>query len=248
MINLKSLRLAAMLLLVGEILFVLVGIFHPGREPANSHTPVFAEYAQSGIWTAVHLGQFLTMAVILAGLLALFVALDVQAGTPGWLARFAAVSVGVTLVLTGVLQAVDGVALKQAVDAWASAPAAEQAARFASAETVRWLEWGVRSYQRLMLGVSLVLFAITIVWTARIPRLIGSVMGLSGIAYMLQGWVVGAEGFSANGTIPGLLAFVFDFVWILWLVVVAWRMKDSVPATSDETLAPTPTAVTARLV
>jgi len=34
---------------------------------------------------------------------------------------------------------VDGVALKQAVNAWASAPDAEKAARFASAEAIRWL-------------------------------------------------------------------------------------------------------------
>jgi len=42
---------------------------------------------------------------------------------------------------------VDGVALKQAVDAWASAPDVEKVARFASAEAIPWLEWGVRNYQ-----------------------------------------------------------------------------------------------------
>src|SRR4051812_14561100 len=60
--------------------------------------------------------------------------------------RFVAVSVVVALALYGVLQAVDGVALKHAVDAWANAPEAQKAARFASAETVRWLEWGMNSY------------------------------------------------------------------------------------------------------
>jgi hypothetical protein len=50
----------------------------------------------------------------------------------------------VTLALYGVLQAVDGVALKQVVDAWASAPEAEKVERFATAEAIRWLEWGVR--------------------------------------------------------------------------------------------------------
>ena len=44
------------------------------------------------------------------------------------------------LALYGVLQAVDGVALKEAVDAGVSAPDAEKAARFGNAETVRWLE------------------------------------------------------------------------------------------------------------
>ena len=51
-----------------------------------------------------------------------------------------------TLALYGVVMAVDGVALKQAVNAWASAPVAEKAARFASAEAIRWIEWGARSY------------------------------------------------------------------------------------------------------
>jgi hypothetical protein len=35
---------------------------------------------------------------------------------------------------------VDGVALKQAVNAWVDAPEAEKAARFAAAEAMRWLE------------------------------------------------------------------------------------------------------------
>ncbi|HEV7663112.1 MAG TPA: hypothetical protein VGQ62_06220 [Chloroflexota bacterium] len=222
--------MAATLLFAGEILFILVGIFHPAREAANSHAAVFAEYAQSEIWTAVHLGQFLTTGVILAGFLILFCALNVESGAPRWLVRFGAVSVGVTFTLTGVLQAVDGVALKQAVDAWAGAPAAEQTVRFASAEAVRWLEWGVRSYQRIMLGLSMVLFATTIVWTARIPRLIGLVMGVSGVTYLIQGVIVGGEGFSATLTLPGLIAFVTDLVWMLWLVAFAWHMKSAAPA------------------
>src|SRR5437867_3699834 len=145
---------------------------------------VFAEYASSGNWTAIHLGQFAGMAVIIAGLLALFFALDIHSGAPGWVGRFGAVSTVVTLALYGVLQAVDGVALKQAVDAWASAPDAEKTARFASAEAIRWLEWGTRSYHSFMFGLALVLFATMIVGTARIPRLIGYLMGLSGLTYL----------------------------------------------------------------
>ena len=80
----------------------------------------------------------------------------------------------------------DGVALKQAVDAWASAPDAEKTARFASAEAIRWLEWGVRSYQSFMLGLTFVLFATVIVWTAGTARAIGYLMGLSGLAYIVQ--------------------------------------------------------------
>src|SRR5437773_1451410 len=169
----KLLRLAAMLLFIGVLLSAVAGIFHPAREKANNHMAVFAEYANSGNWTAVHLGQFAGMAVIIAGLLVLFFALNIHHGTAGWAARFAAVSAVVALALYGVLQAVDGVALKQAVDAWASAPAAEKVARFASAEAIRWLEWAARSYQSFMFGLALVLFATMIVGTTRIPKLIG---------------------------------------------------------------------------
>ena len=124
----------------------------------------------------------------------------------------------------------DGVALKQAVDAWASAPDAEKTARFASAEAIRWLEWGVRSYQSFMLGLSLVLFGTAIVWTARTPRPIGYLMGLSGCAYIVQGFVLGSEGFSGTNTAPQLLAYLLVFAWSIWLLVIAWRMQKPVEA------------------
>jgi hypothetical protein len=222
------LRLSATLLFVGLLLYVLAGLFHPGREPANNHAAVFAEYASSGTWTAVHLGQFAGMAVVIAGLLALFFALNARSGAAGWAGRFGAVAAIVTLGLYGVLQAVDGVALKQVVDAWVSAPEAEKAARFASAEAIRWLEWGVRSYQSFMLGLSFALFGAVIVLTARTPPPIGYLMALSGLAYLVQGWVIGSEGFSAGNTALILLGYVFWLSWSIWLLIIAWRMREPV--------------------
>ena len=222
------LRLSATLLFVGELLSLFVGLLHPAHENPNNHRAAFAEYAASANWTPVHLGQFVGMAVIVAGLLVLFFALNVHAGAVGWVSRFAAVSAVVALVLYSVLQAVDGVALKQAVDAWVNAPAAEKAARFASAETIRWLEWAIRSYQSFLLGLTLVLFAFVIVGTTRLPRLLGYLMGLSGLTYLVQGWILGSEGFSATNTIPQLLAYLFVFAWSIWLLILAWRMKKSV--------------------
>jgi hypothetical protein len=111
---------SAVLLLVGFILYVVMGLLHPGG-PANNHRVVFAEYARSDSWKAVQLGQFFGLAVIIAGLLVLYFALDVRVGGAAWVARLGAVSAGVAIGLYGVLQAVDGVALKQSVDAWAGA-------------------------------------------------------------------------------------------------------------------------------
>jgi hypothetical protein len=217
-------RLSASLLLVGQLLYILVTQFHAGGD-ANNHPAIFAAYASNGIWTAVHVGQFASMAILLAGLLALVFALDVQAGTARWAGRFGAASAVATLALYGVLQAVDGVALKQAVNAWATAPDAEKAARFASAEAIRWLEWGVRSYQDFTLGFALLLFAAAVVRTAWIPRPIAYLMGLSGLTYLVQGWVVGSEGFTPMHSAAIVLAWVVSLVWMIWLVVVAWHSE-----------------------
>jgi hypothetical protein len=224
----SSFRLASVLAFGGQLLYIVAGVFHPDRVPANSHPAVFEEYANSAYWGAVHMGQFAGIAVVLAGLVVLAFALANKLDAPGWLGRFSVISAVVTIALAAVLQAVDGVALKAASDAWLAAPAAEQPARLAATEAVRWLEWAVRSYQRTMVGVTLLLLASQIVVSVRLPRPLGYVMALSGIAYVAQGMVVGAEGFSSNNTIPGLAALVLDLAWMIWLVVVAWQKPNVV--------------------
>jgi hypothetical protein len=63
------------------LLFIAAGSFHPDREPTNNHPAVFAEYANSACWGAVHMGQFAGISVMLAGSLTIAFALDIQAGT-----------------------------------------------------------------------------------------------------------------------------------------------------------------------
>jgi hypothetical protein len=221
-----SLRLSATLLLVGQLLYIVVTQFHADGD-ANNHPAVFAEYAGSGSWTVVHIGQFAGMSILLAGLVALCFALDVRAGTVRWAGRFGAASAVVALALYGVLQAVDGVANKQADVAWLSAADPEKAARFASAEAIRWIEWGLRSYQNFALGLAVLLFAAAVGRTAWVPRPIAYLMGLSGLTYLVQGWVVGTEGFSQTESIAIVLAWVLDLAWMIWLLVVARRLQDS---------------------
>ena len=215
MVDRKLLRLSATLLFIGEVLSAVLQFPHPGGGPTYKAT--FANYAASGNWAAIHLGQFVGEAVFLAGLLVLFFALNLSEGTPRWLGFFAAVSAGVALALAGVLYAVDGVALKQA-------------ARFASAQAIRWLEWGTNSYWNFMQGLALVLYALVIVWTARVPRPIGYLMGLSGLAFIVLGWLVGTEGFTSANTVPTYVGHGLNDVWMIWLLIVAWRRKESVQA------------------
>jgi hypothetical protein len=221
--------MSATLLIAGQLLYIVITQMHAGGA-ANNHPAIFAAYARSGIWTAVHVGQFAATAILLAGLFALAYALDVQAGTPRWAARFGAASGVVALALYGVVMAVDGVALKQAANAWASAPDAEKAARFASAEAIRWIEWGARSYQNFALALALLLLAVAVGRTAGLPRPVAYLMGLSGLAYLAQGWVAGTDGFTRAHDVLIVLAWVLNLAWMIWLAVVARQSQDREPA------------------
>ena len=134
------------------------------------------------------------------------------------------------LALYGVVMAVDGVALKQAVNAWASAPDAEKAARFASAEAIRWIEWGARSYQNFALGLALLLLAAAVGRTAYFPRPIVYLMGLSGLTYLAQGWVAGTDGFTRTHDVLIVLTWVLNLAWMIWLAVAARRAQNLEPA------------------
>jgi hypothetical protein len=232
-----SVRLAAVLLLGGVLVTAIAGLLHPEGADANDHPSIFAIYAASQSWTAVHLGQFIGMVIITFGLVALFFALEVPSGVGLWLNRFALLSAGAAMALYSVLQAVDGVGLKQAVNSWASAGNGDKPVRFAAAETVRWLEWAVRSYHSFVFGLALILFGAVIAVTGRVSRPIGYLMALSGICYVAQGWIIGSSGFSSANQIPTLLGIGLILIWTIWLLIAALRKKTAPLAetTSDAT-------------
>jgi hypothetical protein len=60
---------------------------------------------------------------------------------------------------------VDGIALRDAIDAWLNAPFPAQSAYFAVVEELRVLEWGVRSFSDYLTGLSLALFATVVTLT-----------------------------------------------------------------------------------
>jgi hypothetical protein len=71
------------------------------------------------------------------------------------------------------------------------------------------------------------LFAAAVARTAGIPRPIAYLMGLSGLACLVQGWVVGADGFSGTHSTLIVVTWVLSLAWMIWLVVIAWRTRES---------------------
>jgi hypothetical protein len=195
-------------------------LWHPsGAE--DDHEAIFTEYAESDAWVATHLAEFVLVLVAFAGLLVLCLA--VRRETP-YLALLAAGALVATGATWAVLQAVDGVTLKQAVDAWAAASETEETARFADAETVRWIEWGLQSYFRVLLGVTFLLLAGAAVLSRLVPSWLGGLLGLGGLLSIAIGISVGYAGLESGFQDAVGIAFqLVVLVYIVGLLVVRRR-------------------------
>jgi hypothetical protein len=60
-----------------------------------------------------------------------------------------------------------------------------------------------------------------------VARPIAYLMGLSGLAYLVQGAVVGSSGFTGTNDNLIVVAWVFSIAWMTWLVVTARRSQDA---------------------
>ena len=194
----RLLRLAGALLLGGFAALALVTMLAHPSHGENDHPEIFGKYDLSDAWVGVHFGQFAAVLAALAGFVVLHRFLEVRGQDP-LLRRLALAATIATAALWGVLQAVDGTALKEAVEAWAAAPDAEKAARFADAETVRWTEWGLQSYFRVLMGATLILFGALAMRSGVIVRWAGAAGIAAGTLYVAIGIAVGHSGFEKPG-------------------------------------------------
>ena len=119
------------------------------------------------------------------------------------------------------LQAVDGVALKWAVDAWASAPADQETAAFAAAQALRWTEYALQSFSNILLGLTLILYGLAIALGTVYPRWLGWVAGGSGVAWIVHGLMVPYIGLFDS--ISRGVAQVLMFLWAFVMAFAMWR-------------------------
>ncbi|WP_170308899.1 DUF4386 family protein [Pseudonocardia hierapolitana] len=189
------LALSGVLLLVGFVVNAIQRmLLHPtGAE--DDHEAIFAEYAVSDVWVATHFAEFVLVLVALAGLLVLCRALRRE--TP-YLALLAAGAITASGAAWTALQAVDGITLKQAVDAWAAASGAEKATRYADAETVRWIEWGLQGYFRVLLGIAFLLLGAAAVVSRLVPSWLGMLLVVGGLLSLAIGFSIGYQGLESG--------------------------------------------------
>lgn len=192
-----ELMLAGGLMVGGLLVNVVSTLVHPAGHEDN-HQVIFTKYADSGSWEAVHLGQFVGVLLALGGLLVLYRAMRPADQRPPLVAHLAAATTVATAAIWAVLQGLDGVGLKQAVDAWVSTSGAERAVRFADAETVRWLEWGFQSYFRVLLGLSFLLLGAAILAGRRVASWLGWMSVLVGLTSVVIGVDVAYNGLESG--------------------------------------------------
>jgi len=215
-------RLGAVVLPLGILVLVVAEIFHPAREDPMDFPAVFMEYSQSDIWTADHLAEYFGFLLLLGGLVALYYSVSAKPGVGAGLAPFGLAAAITTAASFTVLQAVDGIALKRAVDAWASAPPAQESAAFAAAEAIRWTEIAMNSLSFFLAGLTLFLYGLAIAIGTVYPRWVGLMAMVSGAAFMYDGAVVVAyEGFVPS--IVKLVGLLLLAVWAFTMAVLMWR-------------------------
>lgn len=176
-----ALRAGSTPLLGGLVAEYVVTSFHAAHENPNDHHAVFAEYAASDNWIAVHLGQFAAGLVVIAGIITLLRALRPTTG-PALFTRVAEGAAILTASMIAVLKGIDGFTLKHAVDSLAASPPAMHDAAFHDAEIVRWMEWAAAGYFRITLGLIVALLSVAVLRSRALPRWSAPLVLLAGLA------------------------------------------------------------------
>jgi drug/metabolite transporter superfamily protein YnfA len=219
------LRLGALAGLLGVILEIVAQSFHAGHDDPNNSALVFHEYAESTIWTAVHLAQFLGAFMVALALLAICRTVIARSASGRAPALVGGLAVVTSIAVFAVQMAVDGVVLKQTITAWLGASTSDaQATAFAVAEGVRWLEKALSGMFHVLNGTALLSLGVSMLVGRTAPRVLGVLGVLAGAAFVAGGYVTEHTGFSADaGSILGpaaLLGAAFLVGGAAWM----WRL------------------------
>jgi hypothetical protein len=91
------------------------------------------------------------------------------------------------------------------------------------AEGIRWNEWGLQSYYRMLSGAASLIFGIAIVKSTVLRKWIGAVGIAAGVVTIASGVVMAYVGFSsARDLVADISTFIF-YPWLAILGIFMWR-------------------------
>jgi hypothetical protein len=215
-------RFVTALGLAGATLLTGGTLLHPAHADAGTPAAAFAEYADAsrGLWVTAHLLQLGGVAGLVLVIVLLARAVD---GTRGsvW-PRVTAVFGTAGLATAAVLQAVDGVALKAAVDLWSGAEE-DRPALFAGALAVRQVEIGLDALFALLLAAAFLAFGFGLLTAPAGSRGLGALAVLAAGAAAVNGVTLALSGFSAATMLATTVSGALALVWMLLVAVSSWR-------------------------
>jgi hypothetical protein len=217
------LRIGATAGVLGVILQIATDQLHPAHAHPNDSAAAFAEYARSGIWVSVHIGQFLGTLLIVLALIALARTAARQPGTAGALASVGAVVAVIVAAVFTVQMAVDGVALKAAVDVWSSASGADKSTAFLMANDIRSIEKGLGGFFQMSNGLTLLALGLSLGLGHAFPRWLGWTGVLAGAGWFAGGVITAHTGFSMEASRVLLGPLILTIVFVIGASVAMWR-------------------------
>jgi hypothetical protein len=228
-----TIRMGALALPLGVVVAVAATGIHPHKEDVMDNAAVFTEYAHDTSWIGVHFLQSIGALLLFAGLLGVHYALRTRSGFGTGLVRLGGAAAVQSAAAFMALQAVDGIALKWAVDNWASAGAGQKDAALAAAEALRWTEYAFQSYANVLLGLALAFYGLAIAIFGAYPRWLGWVSMGSAAGWILHGVMVSYVGLFDSA--PRLVAMVLLAVWGFAMGFLMWRKAQWLPADPGRT-------------
>jgi hypothetical protein len=222
------LRIGSIAFLAGVVIAIISTAIHPSTEDPSNHPIVFAEYANDDSWIAVHIGQFAGGIMVFAGGFVALFRLLVQSGS-SIASILAWIGLAVTIMTASaiaVLQAVDGIALRMAVDSWVASPPEEKAITFRVAEGIRFIEYGTNSIFRILQGTLAIIYGVAIVKSKILSKWIGGAGIVICAVTIYAGLEVVYLGFGGLTTIIGVSMIIY-FIWVGILGGLMWRKSMS---------------------
>ena len=201
--------------------------FAPTEADPSEAVAAFTEYAADRLWVTSHLTQLVGVVLIVAALL--FLAQELEgASRTGW-SRLAAGGAIASLAVATTLQAVDGIALKAMVDAWAVAPAAHKEAAFHAAFAVRQVEVGLASTLSLVFGLTATVYGVVLLGHRTYPKWVAALAIGEGVSTTIAGVVMAYTGFSGLAMAINMPANALLLAWMVTLGVCMWRRGGLLP-------------------
>ncbi len=207
---------------IGGALLLFGGtILHPSGADPNDAVAAFSEYADDQWWIASHLTQLLGVALIVCALIQLSRLL--ASGSARGLAWIGAAGSVASLAVAAALQAVDGIALKMMVDAWAAAAEPDKTTLFYAAYGVRQIEVGLASIMSLLFGLTVCVYGVAVISDRSFVTWMGWLAIIGGILTAIGGVVIAYTGFSELTMAINMPSSSLILIWMIVLGVLFWR-------------------------